>query len=258
MAAVGALWPMYKRAAREALRVPLATFIVPIVVGVFMQTIFARVFSGLVQLEAFEGVSYHEYLLPGTLIMAVMLGSSTSGVSSAVELQTGFFDRMRISPLRELPSLRARRLADSTRIGLYCTVLLVVGWIDGARIEDWALAIAFAFLMPAAWCFAYGGFALAACLKTGSAETAQGMAPLFFPILFMSTAVMPGELLPGWLEAIATYNPVSYVTDAMRAAFAGDIDGEALAKAAIGVAAVAAVSQYLVVRALRPTAGGSP
>ncbi|MEA2474277.1 MAG: hypothetical protein QOE06_2192, partial [Thermoleophilaceae bacterium] len=42
MAAVGALWPMYKRAAREALRVPLATFIVPIVVGVFMQTIFAR------------------------------------------------------------------------------------------------------------------------------------------------------------------------------------------------------------------------
>lgn len=249
MAAVGAIWPMYKRAAREALRVPLATFIVPLVVGVFMQTIFARVFSGLVQLEAFEGVAYNEYLLPGTLIMAVMLGSSTSGVSSAVELQTGFFDRMRIAPLRELPSLRARRLADATRVGLYCTVLLFVGWIDGADIENWPLAIAFAFLMPAAWCFAYGGLALAACLRTGSAETAQGMAPLFFPILFMSTAVMPGELLPDWLDAIATWNPVSYVTDAMRAGFAGDIDGEALGKAAIGVAAVAALTQLLVVRA---------
>ena len=239
---------MYKRAAREALRVPLATFIVPLVVGVFMQTIFARVFSGLVQLEAFEGVAYNEYLLPGTLIMAVMLGSSTSGVSSAVELQTGFFDRMRIAPLRELPSLRARRAADATRVGLYCTLLLFVGWIDGAAVENWPLAIAFAFLLPAAWCFAYGGLALAACLRTGSAETAQGMAPLFFPILFMSTAVMPGELLPDWLDAIATYNPVSYVTDAMRAGFAGDIDGEALGKAAAGVAVVAALSQLLVAR----------
>lgn len=249
MAAVGALVPMYKRAWREALRVPLATFIVPLVVGVFMQTIFARVFSGLVQLEAFEGVAYNDYLLPGTLIMAVMLGSSTAGVSSAVELQTGFFDRMRIAPLRELPSLRARRLADATRVGLYCTLLLIVGWIDGAEIGNWPLAIAFAFLAPAAWCFAYGGLALAACLRTGSAETAQGMAPLFFPILFMSTAVMPGELLPDWLDAIATWNPVSYVTDAMRAGFAGDVDGEALGKAAVGVAAVAALTQLLVVRA---------
>ena len=249
MAAVGALVPMYKRAWREALRVPLATFIVPLVVGVFMQTIFARVFSGLVQLRAFEGVAYNDYLLPGTLIMAVMLGSSTAGVSSAVELQTGFFDRMRIAPLRELPSLRARRLADATRVGLYCTILLLVGWIDGAHIENWPLAIAFGFLAPAAWCFAYGGLALAACLRTGSAETAQGMAPLFFPILFMSTAVMPGELLPDWLDAIATWNPVSYVTDAMRAGFAGDVDGEALGKAALGVAAVAALTQLLVMRA---------
>jgi ABC-2 type transport system permease protein len=240
---------MYRRAVREALRVPLATFIVPIVVGVFMQTIFARVFSGLVRLDAFEGVEYNDYLLPGTLIMAVMLGSSTSGVSSAVELQTGFFDRMRISPLRELPSLRARRLADATRIGLYCTVLLAIGWVDGAEIDNWPLAVAFAFAFPAAWCFAYGGLALAACLRTRSAETAQGMAPLFFPILFMSTAVMPGELLPGWLDAIAGWNPVSYVTDAMRSAFAGDVDGDALAKAAAGVAAVAALTQLLVVRA---------
>lgn len=247
--ALTVLWPMYRRAVREALRVPLATFVVPIVVGVFMQTIFARVFSGLVRLDAFGGMEYRDYLLPGTLIMAVMLGSSTAGVSSAVELQTGFFDRMRIAPLRELPSLRARRLADATRVGLYCTVLLLVGWADGARIESWGAALAFAFVMPAAWCFAYGGLALAACLRSGSAETAQGMAPLFFPILFMSTAVMPGELLPDWLEAVAAWNPVSYLTDAMRAGFGGEIDGAALGKAAVGVLAVAALTQMLVVRA---------
>jgi ABC-type uncharacterized transport system permease subunit len=62
-------------------------------------------------------------------------------------------------------------------------------------------------------------------------------------------AVMPGELLPGWLDAIATYNPVSYLTDAMRAGFAGNLDGAALAKAAGGVFAVAALTQLMVVRA---------
>jgi ABC-2 type transport system permease protein len=247
--ALTAIWPMYRRAVREALRVPVATFVVPVIVGVFMQTIFARVFSGLVRLDAFQGVAYNDYLLPGTLIMAVMLGSSTAGVSSAVELQTGFYSRMRISPLRELPSLRARRLADATRIGMYCTLLLLVGWLDGAHIANWPLAIAFAFVLPAAWCFAYGGLALAACLRTGSAETAQGMSPLFFPILFMSTAVMPGRLLPSWLDAIAKWNPVSYVTDTMRSAFAGHVAGDALWKAALGIAVVATLSEALVLLA---------
>jgi ABC-2 type transport system permease protein len=249
--ALRAIWPMYRRALREALRVPLATFVVPVVVGLFMLTIFARVFENIVALKAFGGLSYAEYVTPGTMVMAVMLGSSTAGVSTAVELTTGFFDRMRISPLRELPSLRARRLADATRIACYELVLLVAARIDGVRIEDWGLAILFGCGFTALWCFAYGGLALAACMRTRSAETAQGMAPLFFPILFMSTAVMPKELLPSWLRTIAEYNPVSYVADAMRAANGGHVDGAATWKALLGIAVVTAITQLLVVRSRR-------
>jgi len=67
----------------------------------------------------------------------------------------------------------------------------------------------------------------------------------------MSTAVMPSELLPGWLRAIADWNPVSYVADAMRAANAGHVDWTATWKALLGVAVVAAITQWLVVRARR-------
>lgn len=251
-----AIWPMYRRALREALRVPLATFVVPVVVGLFMLTIFARVFERIVSLEAFGDLSYAEYITPGTMVMAVMLGSSTAGVSTAVEITTGFFDRMRIAPLRELASLRARRLADATRIACYELVLLVAAAINGVDIADWPLAILFGCGFCALWCFAYGGLALAACIRTRSAETAQGMAPLFFPILFMSTAVMPSELLPGWLRAIADWNPVSYLADAMRAANAGHVDWTATWKALVGVAVVAALTQWLVVRARRGLAEG--
>ena len=130
----------------------------------------------------------------------------------------------------------------------------VRAWIDGVHIANWGLAILFGCGFCALWCFAYGGLALAACMRTRSAETAQGMAPLFFPILFMSTAVMPKELLPSWLRTIAEYNPVSYVADAMRAANGGHVDGAATWKALLGIAVVAAVTQVLVVRARRGVA----
>jgi ABC-2 type transport system permease protein len=247
--ALSTVWTFYARALREVRRVPLATVVVPLAVSVFMLTIFARVFSGIVELEAFEGVQYSFYVTPAAIVMAVMLGSATAGVSTAVERQTGFYDRMRITPVRELASLRARRLADATRLAGFAVVLLVVARIDGVEIRDWPLAIAVACGLGAAWGVAYGGLALAACLRTASAETAQGMAPLFFPILFMSTAVMPAELLPSWLASIADYNPVSYICDAMRAANAGHLDEAALAKAAAGIVALGAVTQFLVVRA---------
>lgn len=247
--AVSVPWQLYARALREVARVPLATVVVPLVVPLFMLTIFARVFSGIVELEAFEGVPYNAYITPAAVVMAVMLGSSTAAVSTAVERQTGFYDRMRIAPLRAAASLRARRLADATRLATFGVVLLVAARIDGVEIEAWPLAILVASVLGAAWGVAYGGLALAACVRTASAETAQGMAPLFFPILFMSTAVMPSELLPDWLAAIADYNPVSYICDAMRAAMAGDVDGAALGKAVAGTAVLAALTQVLVARA---------
>jgi ABC-2 type transport system permease protein len=70
-------------------------------------------------------------------------------------------------------------------------------------------------------------------------------------VLFMSTAVMPAELLPDWLASIAEWNPISYVADAMRAANGGSVDGSATWKALVGIGVVASVTQLLVVRARR-------
>lgn len=242
---------MYRRALREALRVPTATLIVPLAVAIFLLTIFARVFERIVALEPFGGLSYAEYVAPAAIVLGVMSGCSTAGVSTAVERATGFYDRMRIAPLREVASIRGRRLADGTRLAAIAVALVVVAWIDGVDVGSWPLALAVCALLGAAWGVAYGGLPLAVCLRTGSAESAQAMVPLFFPILFMSTAIMPGELLPDWLAAIADWNPVSYVCEAMRAAIGGELDDGALWRAAVGIGAVGALTQAMVWRAQR-------
>lgn len=247
---VGPQLVMYRRALREALRVSIATIVIPLVLPLFVLTIFAQVFTAVMSESAFGSrEAYVQYITPAAVLMGAMLGSSTAGISSAMEIQTGFMDRIRISALSIGRNLAIRRLADATRLGAFAVVLLIAAQICGAGIENWPLGLAVAVLGAAAWGVVYGGLTLSVCLRTGSIENAQGLVPLFFPILFMSTALVPKPLLPDWLQAIATYNPVSYVCDAMRLAAAGEIDADVALKAAAGVAAVGLVTQALVWRA---------
>jgi ABC-2 type transport system permease protein len=243
---------MYRRALREALRVSIATIVIPLVLPLFMLTIFAQVFSSVTSIGAFGGRgAYVQYIAPAAVLMGAMLGSSTTGISSAMEIQTGFMDRIRISVLSLTRNLMIRRFADATRLAAFAVVLIVAAWMCGAHIANWPLGIAIAVLGAALWGVAYGGLTLSVCLRTGSIETAQGLVPIFFPILFMSTSLVPLSLLPAWLQTVAEWNPVSYICDVMRLAAEGKVEGDPTIKAVIGIAAVAVITQTLVWRARR-------
>lgn len=238
---------MYRRAVHEALSVPATTMLVPLILPIFMLTIFGRVFASVAAIPGFpQGVGYAAYIAPSVVITGTMLGSPTTGISTAMELQTGFFDRMRLAPLGTGMSMVARRAADGTRLAFFAVVLTVAAWVDGVPIENWPLALGVAVVLGAAWGVVYGGLALAASLRTANAETVQAMVPLFFPVLLMSTGLVPMPLLPDWLQEIARYNPVSYICDSMRSATAGEFAASATWKALLGIAIAGVVTQVLV------------
>lgn len=244
---VGILVPMYWRAVREALRVSVATIVVPLVLPLFMLTIFAELFSSITAIPGFgQSGAYVTYITPAAILMGAMLGSPTAGISSAMELQTGFLSRIQLSSLSMFTNLLVRRLADATRLAGFGLMLTVAAWLAGADIHDWPLALVAGMVFAAAWGVAYGGLTLSVCLRTANIETAQALVPLFFPILFMSTAMVPMEMLPDWLQVIGRYNPVSYICDALRSAQAGDLDLTATEKALAGILAVAIITQILV------------
>ena len=242
---------LYQRAVREVLRVVVTTTVIPIVLPVFVITIFAKVYTSVVQIPGFtEGDNYTSYIAPAALLMGTMLASPTTGVSTAVEIQTGYYDRFRVSPLGTHTTVLGRRAGDFTRFVFFAVVLTVVAALSGAAIENWPLALAVSGGLAAAWAVAYGGFPLAVCLRSGSADASQAFIPLFFPILFMSTAFLPLDLLPSWLKPIARVNPASAITDAIRESYRGVVGGR-LGVALLGIAVVAAISEAFVQRARR-------
>jgi ABC-2 type transport system permease protein len=180
-----------------------------------------------------------------------MLGSTTAGISTAVERQTGFYDRLRITPVGVGAAQVGRRAADGTRLAIFALVLSVAAWINGATVLNWPLGLLLAMGFAAWWGVAYGGLAFALCLRTGGAEAAQAITPLFFPLLFMSTAFVPHALLPGWLSAVATWNPMTYVCDVIRAGFSDQFVFSALWRACVGTAALTIVTSYMIRSARR-------
>jgi ABC-2 type transport system permease protein len=211
---------------------------------IFVLTILGRVYAPVV---SFAGLGwYPTYLVPGCVLMAAMLASGTAGVTTAIDQQTRFYDRLRISPLGATYADLGRRLADATRFAAFAFILLAVSILNGTTVESWPLAIALSLGFAVFWGLAYGGLSFSICLRTGSAEISQALIPLFFPILFTSSAVMPPKLLPEWLSEVARYNPVTYISDAMREGMAGNIDGYAIALALAGIVLTAAVTQSLI------------
>lgn len=242
------LWrTTYRRALREILRFVLVVIAVPLIVPIFMLTVFARVYLTMLKTTTFgdQVTSYVQYIAPAALLMAMML-SATSAVSVAVERQTGFYDRMRISPAGPRVSNLSRRLADATKLAAFALILILVSRLSGAAIENWPLVLVLGTVLPASWGFAYGGLGFAACLWTGKPQISEAVLPFFFPLLFISSAFAPRSALPTWMSNLAAWNPLTYLSDAIRSAYVGDLDGGALARAVLSIVIVGAVAQVLI------------
>ncbi len=246
---VGLFATMYRRAIRETRRIILVVIAIPLIVPIFMLVVFSQVFAPIIRVAGFSAAdSYVQYIAPGTILMATML-SATGAVHVAVERQGGFYDRMRISPAGPRASNLARRAADATKLVMFSLVLVIVSWLAGAQIHNWPLTLLLGTALPVLWGFAYGGIVFSVCLRTGKPELAEALLPVFFPLLFMSSAFVPTNLLPAWMHTFASYNPLTYLCDAIRGAYLGHVDTKPLLVALVTTIALAIVTQLLTVRA---------
>ncbi len=255
-----AVWVMYRRTLRELITLGPQTLVAPLVVPCFVLLIYPGLFSEVFARLDFRILDtpgfgpephYVQYLIAAPMVMSALLGTASAGIGVAVERQLGFYDRMELSPLGPSMSQIGRRLGDGTRIALFIVVLTLVGWASGAKIASWPLALGVTIPLAMGLGMAYGGFAFSLCLRMGSAEAAQAVTPLFLPLLFTSTAFVPLPLVPSWLSPVVHFNPLSAVCDTIRFAYAGQVNGPALLRSIAEIAALAVVTQILIVRAER-------
>lgn len=234
------------RALREIPREP--EYIVPaLIVPVF----FFAVNIGALQKVAERGIvrDFKAFQLPVAIIFAV------TGISRATtlvtDIQGGYFDRLCMTPVKRLALLLGLMVADFAMVvGLSIPVLLL-GFAVGVRFATGPLGVLVFVLLAAVWGLCFTGFPYAIALKTGNPAAVSSSFVVFFPFAFLTTSFAPKQALTGWLAAIATYNPVTYLLAGLRSLVLEGWDGAALLKAMAAVAGVGVVSIGLALAALR-------
>jgi ABC-2 type transport system permease protein/oleandomycin transport system permease protein len=177
--------------------------------------LFRYVFGGAI---ATPGMSYVDYLMPGIFVQTVMFGAIGTSIGLAEDLHKGLIERFRSLPMASSAVLAGRTSADLVRNVFVLILIFFVGFLVGFRVHTNALCVVGAMALMLFFAYAVSwGFSIIG-LSAPNSETAQLMSfPILFPLVFASTAFVPAETMPSWLQGFAEHQPVSVMVNAVRA-----------------------------------------
>ncbi len=215
--------------------------------------LFRYVFGGAI---ATPGESYVNYLMPGIFAQTVAFGAVASGIGLAEDLRRGIIDRFRSLPMARSAVLVGRTVSDLVRNAVVVGVMYAVGLAVGFRPEGsiGAQLVAFGLLLLTSFAFSWIGVVIALSMKTVEAVQSAGFIWLF-PLTFASSAFVPTESMPGWLQAFADNQPFTIVVNAARALFLAQPVGNYVWLTVVWMVGIIAVMVPLATRQYRRRSG---
>jgi ABC-2 type transport system permease protein len=202
-----------KRSVLKFLRTPQLV-ILGTIQGAMFLLIFRYVFGGAI---GAGGLSYVDFLVPGFITTGVLFAGMGAAAGVAEDLEQGFVDRLRSLPIPRSAVLAGRALADTGMQIWGLIITTAIGFAVGFRIHGSILDAVAAFGLLILLGFAFEWLFITLGMFAGSAQAAQGLALLVFPLTFVSSAYVPVETMPGWLQAFAEHQPITVMVDAVRA-----------------------------------------
>jgi ABC-2 type transport system permease protein len=205
-----------------------------------------------VDLPGFPPVdSFLDFMLAGAMIQSVMLAGNSGGIALAVDIEMGFTDRLLAAPISRFAMVLGR-LAGTAVLSAFAAIwFLAVGLIFGAHIEEGAPGALLMILFVVLAGVAFGGIGAAVALRTGRASVVQGLFPLVFVILFLSSAFFPDGLMVEPAATVAKYNPLSFIVEGIRDPVISSLSWDAFWKAIGSLALVGGLSIWLSALALQ-------
>jgi ABC-2 type transport system permease protein len=239
-AAVAQVATLSRRSLLRTARQP-AQFVPALVFPLFLLAINTGGLDAATNLPGFPTGSYLSFALAVPFIQGGLFSIMNGGTDLARDIETGFLDRLSLTPMSGA-ALIAGQLAGVLAVGaVQAVVFLAVGLAAGADFEAGVGGVAVLFALSTAIVFACGCLGMFAALRLGNGEAMQGLFPIFFVFLFISSMALPRDLIEReWFQTVATWNPFSYMIEGIRSLFITGWDGEALALA-FGVAGAIAV-----------------
>jgi ABC-2 type transport system permease protein len=209
------------------------------------------------RLPGFPTDSYFQFALAIPFVQGALFSANSAGTNVASDIESGFLNRLSLTPLRRV-SLMLGQLTGILALGLIQAItFVVVGLVFGDGIAAGPGGVLVLLLLSLTISLAFGGIGAFVALRAGNGEAVQGVFPLFFAALFLSSMALPRNLIEtDWFRTVATWNPVSYMLEGIRSLVITGWDGEALAlgfgcAAGLAVIALAAAAAALRTRMVR-------
>jgi ABC-2 type transport system permease protein len=201
---------------REILRYPEATIPVLFIPLFFLAVNIGQVSPTFPSSTPFlEGQGYVAFQLPVSLMFAV--ATATSGLALVTEIDSGYFDKLLVAPIRRTSLIFGRLTADLVRGIAGSAIVLLVGIvIFGAHVQSGPAGAVLVVLLAALFGVAYAGFGILVALTTRNVQATNTSFLLFFPLLFLTPNFVPFDRLSPAMETLARINPVSYVIVGIR------------------------------------------
>jgi ABC-2 type transport system permease protein len=218
-----------RRSVVRTMRQP-ATIIPALLFPLLLLSINSSGLDSATELPGFPTGSYFEFALAIAFVQGALFSASSAGTNVAADVETGFLNRLSLTPLRRV-ALLLGQLAGIVALGLIQAVtFLTVGLAFGAGIAAGVAGALVIVALSLVMSLGFGCIGAFLALRTGSGEAVQGVFPLLFAALFLSSMALPRDLIEtDWFRTVADWNPVSYMLEGIRSLVITGWDGEALA-----------------------------
>src|SRR5215218_526784 len=192
-----------------------------------------------------------DFMLAGAMMQSTLLAANSGGIALAVDIEMGFTDRLLAAPISRF-AIVLGRLAGTAALGALSALwFIAVGLIFGAQIQEGVPGALLIIVLVMLSAVAFGGIGAAVALRTGRASVVQGLFPLVFVILFLSSAFFPDNLMLEPAATVAEYNPLSFIVEAIRDPVISSISWDVFWKAIGSLALVGGLSIWWSALALR-------
>ena len=240
-----------RRSVVRTLRQP-AMLVPSLVFPLMLLSINSSGLDSATKLPGFPTDSYFQFALAIPFIQGALFSANSAGTNVASDIESGFLSRLSLTPLTRV-ALLTGQLMGILALGLIQAVtFLAVGLAFGeglaAGVPGAAVIVALSLVIS----LAFGCIGAFVALRSGTGEAVQGVFPLFFAALFLSSMALPRDLIEtGWFRTVADWNPVSYMLEGIRSLVIDGWDAEALALGFACAGGLALVAMAAAAAALR-------
>ncbi|HET8590778.1 MAG TPA: ABC transporter permease [Nakamurella sp.] len=244
-------WLLTVRSLRTLLRMP-AYLAFTLVQPMIWLLLFGALFTNIARLPGFGTGSYLEYLTPGVIVMTAMFSAGWAGTTFIQDMDRGVMDRNLTSPVNRGALIAGSLAYQAVTCIVQSAIVLGVGVAAGARFPAGPADVLAVFGCAVLLAVIFAALSDAMALLLRQQEALIGLSQfLTLPLTFLSSVMMAPDLMPGWVSAVARYNPVDWAAVASRSALSGHPDWGLIAGRGGLLLAVAILMGVLATRAFR-------